>query len=489
MADLATSRPTVLGGRYRLDELIGRGGMADVYAGVDQVLGRRVAVKLLRAIAPDSDDRARFEAETRTLARLSHPGLVTVLDAGTEGELPYLVMELVPGTNLAACCSGRSLDPDYVAAVGAHLGAALAYVHEQGVVHRDVKPGNVLLRPDGRVLLADFGIAKLVDRSVQLTSAGITIGTAPYLAPEQVGGGEIGPATDVYSFGLVLLEMLTGERAYPGAPVESALARLSAPPNVPQEVPAGWQPLLRTMTATNPGDRPTMAEVRATIETLSGDPDTGLAAARLPLGAAPETEPLAIPDAVDGRAITVAGRRHGAEVLGALRSGWSWLTPRQRLVGVGLLVGAALVLLLLPQLLAAGRGSGTDSELPANVPVALRQDLRSLHQAAAGVPALAEQLSRVDGALVDRDYPAARAALDALIRDTIAARDAGQLSADQADSIMAASAQLIADLPSGVTNPSPTPTPTEPGKKHDNKGRGNGDDNGGGNGRGNGNGD
>ena len=482
MAHLATSRPAVLGERYRLGELIGRGGMADVYAGVDQVLGRRVAVKLLRAIAPDSNDRARFEAETRTLAGLNHPGLVTVLDAGTEGELPYLVMELVPGTNLAACCSGQALDPEYVAAVGARLADALGYVHEQGVVHRDVKPGNVLLRPDGRVLLADFGIAKLVDRTSQHTAAGITIGTAPYLAPEQVGGGEISPATDVYSLGLVLLEMLTGVRAYPGTPVESALARLSSPPEIPPEVPAGWQALLRAMTATSPGDRPTMTEVRAAVENLSGQPDTGPLTAGLPLGATPETEPLAVSGGSASRATAIPGRRYAAMAVGAARSGWALFTPRQRLLGVGLLVATVLVGLLLPQLPAAGRGPGADSELPANVPIALQPDLLSLHQAAAGVPALAEQLSRVDSALVDHDYAEARAALDALIRDTIAARDAGQLSGDQANRVMAASAQLSADMPASFTNPLPTPTPTERGKKHDNKGHGNGDGNGNGDG-------
>jgi eukaryotic-like serine/threonine-protein kinase len=484
MPDLATSRPAVLGDRYRLGELIGRGGMADVYAGVDQVLGRRVAVKLLRAITPDSDDRARFEAETRTLARLNHPGLVTVLDAGTEGDLPYLVMELVPGTNLAECCAGQVLDPEYVAAVGARLADALAYVHEQGVVHRDIKPGNVLLRPDGRVLLADFGIAKLVDRATQLTAVGITVGTAPYLAPEQVGKGEIGPATDVYSLGLVLLEMLTGVRAYPGPPLESALARLSTPPDIPSEVPAGWQALLRVMTATSPADRPAMAEVRVAIDDLIGEPDTAPSAAGLPLGGVSETEPLAIPGSAYGQATAPPVRRYAAAAVDAARSGWRRLTPQQWLLGGGLLVVTVLVLLLLPNLFAEGGGSKNGSDVPDNVPIALEPELRSLHRAAAGAPALAEQLSRVDSALVDRDYAEARTALDGLIRDTIAARDAGQIDGDQADRVMAASAQLIAALPDIPTNLLPTPTPTKDGKKHDNKGHGNGDGNGNGDGDG-----
>jgi len=354
-------------------------------------------------------------------------------------------------------------------------------VHEQGVVHRDIKPGNVLLRPDGRVLLADFGIAKLVDRTTQLTAAGIAVGTAAYLAPEQVGKGEIGPAADVYSLGLVLLEMLTGVRAYPGPPLESALARLSTPPDIPSEVPAGWHALLRAMTATSPAARPGMAEVRAAIENLAGKRDTAPSASGLPVGGTAETEPLAISGYADGQTTIPPVRRYGAAAVEAARFGWGRLTPWQWLLGGGLLLVTMAVLLLLPNLLADGRGPNTGSDVPDNVPVALEQDLRSLHQAVAGAPALTEQLSRVDGALVDRDYAEAHTALDGLIRDTIAARDAGQLDGDHADRVMAASAQLIAALPDGLTNPLPTPTPTDS-KKHDNKGHGNGDGNGNGNG-------
>jgi hypothetical protein len=147
-------------------------------------------------------------------------------------------------------------------------------------------------------------------------------------------------------------------------------------------------------------------------------------------------------------------------------------------------VVTVLVLLLLPNLFAEGGGSKNGSDVPDNVPIALEPELRSLHRAAAGAPALAEQLSRVDSALVDRDYAEARTALDGLIRDTIAARDAGQIDGDQADQVMAASAQLIAALPDIPTNLLPTPTPTKDGKKHDNKGHGNGDGNGNGDGDG-----
>lgn len=372
MADLATSRPDVLGDRYELDELIARGGMADVYVGTDRVLGRRVAVKLLRALAPDDAHRARFEAETRTLAGLNHPGLVTVLDAGTEADTPYLVMELVPGTNLADCCTGQRLDPQYVADLGARLADALAYVHEQGVVHRDVKPGNVLLGEDGRVLLTDFGIAKLAGQSAPLTTAGITISTAAYLAPEQVRRGDIGPATDVYSLGLVLLEALTGVRAYPGPPLEAALARINTPPHIPAAVPASWRALLRSMTAVNPADRPTTAEVRSTLQGLAdgmgaqpaaAQPTAGLAvekpetdpAGEVPLGGSPDTQSLSIP----------AG---ASEPRGALRSGWDRLTPPGRLLAAALAIVAALLVLLVPQLLATG-GEPVSPQPPANTPL------------------------------------------------------------------------------------------------------------------------
>ncbi len=237
---------TVLGDRYELGEVIGRGGMADVYRASDRTLHRDVAIKVLRETAGDESDRNRFTGEARTLARLNHAGLVMVLDAGISAEQPFLVMELVEGQTLAQLCSGGGLDADRVRAIGAQVAEALAYAHGRGVVHRDVKPGNVLLGAGERVKLADFGIARLIGDTVRHTKTGHAIGTAAYLSPEQVRGEDVTPAADIYALGLVLLEALTGERAYPGSPTESALARLSRPPERPgRRTPGPGRPAVR----------------------------------------------------------------------------------------------------------------------------------------------------------------------------------------------------------------------------------------------------
>jgi serine/threonine protein kinase len=260
----------VVAGRYRVDSMLGTGGMAHVVRATDLLLDREVAVKLLRETPDAESDLDRFLAETRTLARLSHPGLVTVLDGGTtESGRPYLVMELVDGPTLSASLE-TPLDPVRVAEVGAQVAAALAYAHTQGVVHRDVKPGNVLLRGDGRVKLADFGIAKLLGEQSLHTRTGTVLGSVHYLAPEQVAFEEITPAVDVYALGMLMLRCLTGHHAFEGPTIESALARLSADPEVPVDLPAEWRSLLTAMTARVPADRPSAADVAGRLAWLSG---------------------------------------------------------------------------------------------------------------------------------------------------------------------------------------------------------------------------
>jgi tRNA A-37 threonylcarbamoyl transferase component Bud32 len=268
--------------RYRVESMLGTGGMAHVVRATDVVLDREVAVKVLRETTDTEGDLARFLAETRTLARLSHPGLVTLLDGGTTASgRPYLVMELVDGPVLSASLDAP-LDPVTVAEVGAQVAAALAYAHAQGVVHRDVKPGNVLLRDDGRVKLADFGIAKLLgDQSLQ-TRTGTVLGSVHYLAPEQVAFEEITPAVDVYALGLLMLRCLTGHHAFDGPTIESALARLSADPDVPADLPQDWRDLLIAMTARAPGDRPSAAEVAGRLAGLSGARATTLVVPLVP---------------------------------------------------------------------------------------------------------------------------------------------------------------------------------------------------------------
>ena len=273
---MLTQGTGVLAGRYALDEVIGRGGMADVYRATDQVLEREVAVKVLRAdTADESDpDRRRFREEAQMVAALDHPGLVTVLDAGVDDGVPYLVMDLVEGTSLATFCRGRQVAPHRVAYVGAELASVLAYVHEGGIVHRDVKPSNILVGSDGVIRLADFGIARVVTDPNSHTGTGQTIGTAAYLAPEQVRGEPVTAASDVYSLGLVLLEALTGTRAYTGGPMEAALARLDEAPLIPTSLPTGWPALLSRMTAFEPADRPTAQEIVPVLRALEAGAET-----------------------------------------------------------------------------------------------------------------------------------------------------------------------------------------------------------------------
>ena len=297
----------VLAERYRLVAQVGQGGMARVFRADDTALGRTVAVKVLRPGvegAVSAPERAR--SEVTLLASLNHPSLVTLFDAHLAGSPEYLVMEFVEGPTLSGRIAEGPLPPAEVAALAAEMGEALHVVHGSGVVHRDVKPSNVLLAPPhlpggrSRAKLADFGIALLLD-SARVTTPGTVIGTAAYLAPEQVKGGDPSPASDVYALGLVLLEALTGERAYPNTDgVGAALARLSAPPTIPDELGPGWGSLLARMTATSPSDRPTSLEVVEAAERLRTAPVNGApplppvraaVAAGIPVAAAAAAEP------------------------------------------------------------------------------------------------------------------------------------------------------------------------------------------------------
>jgi tRNA A-37 threonylcarbamoyl transferase component Bud32 len=255
--------------RYRIESRLGRGGMADVYSAHDTVLDREVAIKLLREAPDSATGRARFVSEARILAGISDPGLVTVLDAGITGDHPYLVMEPLPGGTVADLVDAGSQPLDRVADIGAQVASALVPVHAAGVVHRDVKPGNLLFDAQGRVRLADFGIARLIGDTVRVTATGTMIGTASYLAPEQASGADVGTAADVYSLGLVLLELITGAPAFAGTPTEAALARLTHDPAVPVGLPAPLGRLINAMTLREPAARPTAAEVAVALAEAS----------------------------------------------------------------------------------------------------------------------------------------------------------------------------------------------------------------------------
>ena len=271
----STPGPRLLSGRYLLGELLGRGGMGDVYRATDQVLARQVAVKVFRPDVSDDALHLRHQSEARVLAGLNHPGLVAVYDIGTQDEQPFLVMELVEGETLAQLIRRGPLEPRHAASLGGQLAASLQAIHDAGVIHRDVKPANVMVRAadDGtpwRTKLTDFGIARLVD-GTRLTSTGLLLGTAQYLSPEQTIGETVSYPSDVYALGLVLLECLTGGPAFPGVGIETAVVRLTRQPEVPVALGGQWGALLAAMTAREPEDRPTAGEVAATLDGLTAD--------------------------------------------------------------------------------------------------------------------------------------------------------------------------------------------------------------------------
>jgi serine/threonine protein kinase len=241
--------PTWIADRYELGDVVGRGGMGEVRAARDVRLHRKVAVKLLRLDLAQSDEvRKRFEGEARAAAALVHPNIVSVFDAGEENGAPFIVMELLPGRTLADELAGGALSTPEVYDLAVSILGALGAAHRAGIVHRDVKPGNVLRAADGAWKVADFGIAKVAEAAGDLTLTGTTIGTPSYLAPERIQGEPATPATDLYATGVVLYEALTGRKAFV-ADNSTALA---------EKIRAGRAPALRRL---EPDVDPTLAHV------------------------------------------------------------------------------------------------------------------------------------------------------------------------------------------------------------------------------------
>lgn len=250
--------------RYRLIELIGRGGMSDVYRAIDERDDSPVAIKVVRS--GDAEFVRRLTLEVRAMEGFEHPGLIRLLDAGGDGAESYLVMEYVDGETLGEVLRRGALAPAEVAPLGASLAGSLAYVHERGVVHRDVKPSNILRSREGDVWLGDFGIAQLLDATSH-TMTGTAMGTVTYMSPEQLTGKAVGARADVWSLGLVLLECLTGERPFVGTPSEIMARRLGGPVAPPSDLPGAWRMLLAVMLEEDPARRVDAGEVANLLAT------------------------------------------------------------------------------------------------------------------------------------------------------------------------------------------------------------------------------
>jgi serine/threonine protein kinase len=258
----------VLAGRYRLVRLLGGGGMSDVYEAFDESSGRDVAVKIVRSSDPEF--RRRLAQEARALESFEHPGLIRLLDIGAVDDQPFLVMELIVGQTLAQRLREGPLSSRETADIGARLADALAYVHQRGVIHRDVKPSNILLSSTGEAWLGDFGIAKLHEASA-MTTTGATMGTVSYMAPEQLEDSQVGPSADIWSLGVILLECLTGQRVYEGTPSEVMARRLAGPIVLPAELPVPWKLVLTGMLTLRPDQRLKNLEVSAILATSAYD--------------------------------------------------------------------------------------------------------------------------------------------------------------------------------------------------------------------------
>ncbi|AUG28966.1 MULTISPECIES: serine/threonine-protein kinase [Microbacterium] len=325
----------LLDARYRIDALIGTGGMSRVYAAHDLTLGRTVAIKIITATGDDLDAGHRVRVETAALAALTHPNLVVLHDARLTGPGPrYLVMERVDGPSLSARLAEGPLTDAELTRIAGELAEALSAVHAAGVVHRDIKPSNILLAPGAtpsrprRAKLADFGIAHLLG-SERITQPGTLIGTAAYLAPEVALGHAPAPASDVYSLGLVLLEALSGARAFPSAQGASQLlARLAQDPDIPAELPPLWAGLLPAMLDRDPAARPSAAAIADTL-------------AAPPRAAGAEDTRVLIPPLPPAEPAAAAAARFDRDAAGAR----PWWRRAPLLIGAGAAVAAIVIAL------------------------------------------------------------------------------------------------------------------------------------------------
>jgi serine/threonine-protein kinase len=460
----------VLGGRYQLHAMLGRGGMAAVWAGVDTRLDRPIAVKVVDAAAgADPAMLQRLDREARTIARLAHPNIVAVYDVGVERDMPYLVMELVDGDDLQQRLAHGPLAVPEAVRVAAQVCDALEAAHRAGVVHRDVKPENILLTRTGVAKVCDFGIARL-QQAADVTSTGATIGTSEYMAPEQATGGPVDARTDLYGLGCVLYAMLAGGPPFAGEDPQGVLWQqvYQAPALISSRrpgIPAELDALVAQLLAKNPGDRPaTAGQVRALLADLPGlEPVPNQTQATLAAGdpiasasarAAVVTRTRAMP-AVDVPA------RHSAP-----RSGFRLGLGGIAAVAVGAAAVTALVVALLmagqptqpvaaPEPSASGAGSssvtGTAPPIPPGTVDGIRGAILALAAAGEldpdGANSLVNKLNEIDRHLGKDQTEKAADKVDDL-RDQLAEfRNDGRVSEAGFASLVAGLDQLASTIP------------------------------------------
>ncbi len=419
----------VLGGRYRLVELLGQGGMATIYRATDAQLGREVAVKVLHPeYGRDPDFVARFKQEAQAAASLSHPNIVGVYDFGTDADGPYIVMELVDGEDVATLIARNGpLPPRQAARLAAEVAHALAAAHARGIVHRDVKPGNVLVSSDGRVKVADFGIARAW-ADARLTLPGVTLGSVHYFSPEQALGEQATEASDIYSLGIVLYELLSGRRPWEGDSAAAvAMARIAAPPPLVSAVRPNVPPILEAIDrrALSPDPAARFDSARAMAEALeaflaegAGRPAAPAASAAPPPATVPPSPPPAAarpypPDAyarVPAPAVPPAPppapvpRRELEPEERRGTSPWIWLAG---LLGLAILVVVGFVFF---RILAADRPAVTPGPNTVTLPSFVNQSLDNASATAQQLgiqlePTYVKRNDRPEGTVVGQDPP------------------------------------------------------------------------------------
>ena len=480
----STLTDRVLGGRYEIGPLLGRGGMADVYDAVDTRLSRAVAVKVLRpAMSARPDVRRRFEDEARAAASLTHSNVVAVFDTGEDDGVPWIVMERLSGESLASrLVPGQPLETDWVLRMAGDVLSALSAAHAAGVVHRDVKPGNILIGDDGCAKVADFGIAKSVESVVDSTTAGMLLGTPRYLSPERIDGLPSTAASDIYSMGVVLYEALSGRRAFEGdTPVSVAYAVQNTPPpplrTLRPDLPPAVIALVEKAMARDPGRRfATAREMAAALHAAhsGGDETVGFVAADIDADAAADATVVVARDAWEAGSPDPTSIAAAGSLAPALdqRGPGAALPPRTIVaVAAGLVVVLLMAALALAQngsndptettANAAGGGAGVAQTTPTGDALRAAADRLSVGDGPRGVEA-AERLRAIAGK-VDRGEDAGADAT-ALLRDGAAWRAGRELGTGAFD--------VLADALSKVPGVDMSAAAAPPTDKDDDKGKG-----------------